>query len=65
MRNKISKIIFKLYQTIGQKLQGAFFLIFTKSKPIELILHLKRLNKYRISSNKHSHRLFNYFQVRR
>ena len=45
MRNKkcaikYLKTIFKLHQTIGQKLQKAFFLIFTESKPIKLTLDL-------------------------
>ena len=57
---KYLKITFKLHLAIGQKLQRTFFLIFTESKPTELILHLKHLNEYRISSNKHLQRLFNY-----
>ena len=38
------KIIFKLNQTVGQKLPRAFFLIFIEKKPIELILNLEHLN---------------------
>ena len=56
---KYLKIIFKLPQTIDQKLQRAFFFIFTESKPIKLI-HLKHFNEYGISSNKHPPRVFNY-----
>ena len=53
MRNKVSKIIFILLQTVGQKFQKVLLLNFTGNKPIELILHLKYLNEYCISSNKH------------
>ena len=37
---KCLKIIFKLNQTIGQKVLRAFFLIFIDRKPVELILIL-------------------------
>ena len=41
---KYLKIILKLRYTIGQKLMGVFFFIFTKGKTAELILNLKHLN---------------------